>query len=143
MKKTYVLLYIFNEDNSQIVGLLKKRGPPHLIGKITVPGGKSEQGEDIYEAATREAKEECDLNISHWKLFDSTITDHYDYHKLYSTGNDISQAQQMEDEPIFIMDVAEHMEQCSRVPEAYTLDFSEHMQKLSSLLGFSHDLKAA
>lgn len=134
MKTTYVLLYIFGEDNSKIVGLLKKRGPSHLIGKITVPGGKSNVGEDIYQTATREAKEECGLNIDQWTLFDSTETEKYDYYKLYSTGNDLSLAQQMEEEPIFIMDVRQHIEQCRKSPNTYTSDFPEHMQKLIKIL---------
>lgn len=134
MKTTYVLLYIFNEDNSKMVGLIKKRGLDFLINKRTVPGGKSEVGESIYEASTREAKEECDLDINNWVLFDSTEAEHYSYYKLYSLGNDISKAKQMETEPVFIMDVKQEVQNCKDNPQLYTPDFGEHMQKLSSIL---------
>lgn len=64
MKKiVYVLMHIISYDKSVMVGLIKKKGLAFLIDKITVPGGKAEEGEDIFEASSRETKEECGLVI--------------------------------------------------------------------------------
>ena len=56
-------MHIISPDKSVMVGLIKKKGPAFLIGKLTVPSGKAEEGEDIFEESSRENKEKCGLVI--------------------------------------------------------------------------------
>lgn len=132
MKTVYILMHIISEDLNQMVGLVKKKGFSYLVNKLTVPGGKAEAGETIFEAASRETMEECGLSIpsTDWKLFDTVEKEEYSYHKVYAFSKNVALAKQMEIEPVFVMDVEKHRKECQTNPSIYTPDFSENMEKL-------------
>jgi len=73
---------VFRDD--QIV--LVKRAKEPSKGKWSLPGGRIELGETVYEAAKREVLEECSIEIDIERLFDigdSIIPDaegHTSYH---------------------------------------------------------------
>jgi len=60
-------------DSGKVV--LVKRGAEPALGKWSFPGGAVELGEAVRDAAVREAKEECGLDI---KLVDGKQMDAYD-----------------------------------------------------------------
>lgn len=62
MIKRYAALLIEDDKGNILVG--KKDG----TDKLANPGGKAEKGEDIYETAVRELKEETDLDVVDIKL---------------------------------------------------------------------------
>jgi 8-oxo-dGTP diphosphatase len=64
--------------------VLMKRGAEPSLGKWSFPGGAVELGESVRDAAVREAKEECGLNI---KLAEDTPLDAYDIIKLDDSGH--------------------------------------------------------
>jgi 8-oxo-dGTP diphosphatase len=64
--------------------VLVKRGANPALGKWSFPGGAVELGESVRDAAVREAKEECGLNI---KLAEDTPLDAYDIIKLDDSGH--------------------------------------------------------
>lgn len=125
-------MHVINPEKTLMVGLIKKKGPSFLIGKITVPGGKVDSGENIYQASSREAKEECGLTIeeNQWKLVDTIETDEFLYHKLYAFSDNVMQAKQQEIEPVFIIDIKEHVQLAKDFPEKYTHDFLENIEKV-------------
>lgn len=131
-KIVYVLMHIISPDKSIMVGLIKKKGPVFLIDKITVPGGKAEPGEDIFEASSRETREECGLIIekNKWKLFDTIDTPEYIYHKLYTLTDKVIEAKKQEIEPIFVMDIRDHMQMAHELPHKYPHDFLENINKI-------------
>jgi len=57
--KRTVLIFLFNNDGSELLMIHKKRGQG--AGKWNVPGGKLLPGENEEAAATRECEEECGL----------------------------------------------------------------------------------
>ncbi len=64
--------------------VLVKRGAEPSLGKLSFPGGAVELGEIVRDAAVREAKEECGLNI---KLAKDTPPDAYDIIKHDDYGH--------------------------------------------------------
>lgn len=64
--------------------VLVKRGAEPSLGKWSFPGGAVELGETVRDAAVREAKEECGLNV---KLAEDTPLDAYDIIKLDDSGH--------------------------------------------------------
>ena len=68
--KIAVLALIKDEDNSKILGVSRK----YDLNDFGLPGGKVDEGEDIYSAMVREVKEETNLNVINAKpLFFSEV----------------------------------------------------------------------
>lgn len=63
----------FTDDRSRVVLILKKRGPPHLVGRWNGVGGRMESGEAAVEAMTREFREETGVGILGWEQIATSI----------------------------------------------------------------------
>lgn len=75
----YVAVIALSTQLSRIAVLVKQKGPAHLIGKVTVPGGKVEEGETIFAAAIREFREEAGvtLPVDRLRLFSGVTGEDY------------------------------------------------------------------
>lgn len=58
---TRYVVAIVVDDQNRVLLIQKKRGPASVIGKWNGPGGKVEDGEDLYDAVFRELREECGI----------------------------------------------------------------------------------
>jgi 8-oxo-dGTP diphosphatase len=63
--------------------VLVRRGAEPALGKWSFPGGAVELGETVREAAVREAKEECGLDV---EIVEETPMDAYDILELDEEG---------------------------------------------------------
>ena len=51
-------------NGEEMVILRKDRGPAHVVGKLTIPGGKQDADDlSLPHAAARELKEECGVAV--------------------------------------------------------------------------------
>lgn len=85
--KKYVVGLIF--DNKDRVLLIKKLRPEEHKGQYNGVGGKVEKGETFIEAMTREAKEECGLEILDWTLYNQISFDDVQLKYYYTIIDDI------------------------------------------------------
>lgn len=117
----YVLMVVYDPVRDIVVGLLKQRGPSFLIGKLTFPGGKLEQGERPEAAASREIREEAGVIVPDdaWKFVCRSST----MMVLAAVSTDVLKAVQCDDEPVFVMSVPRQLEYAKRSPESYAPDF--------------------
>ncbi len=117
----YVLMIVYDPVRDLVVGLLKLRGPSFLIGKLTFPGGQTEVGETIEEAASREGTEEAGLRVpaEAWKF----VCRHSTMAVLAATTDDVLRARQCDDEPVFVMNASRQLEYAAQKPELYSPDF--------------------
>ena len=118
---TYVLLVVHDPVRDLVVGLLKQKGPEFLLGKITFPGGRLEDGESPEEGASREMREETglDIPVSNWKF----VCRHADMMVLAACSANVVKAVQREEEPVFAMSVPRQLEYAKKNVRAYSHDF--------------------
>ena len=110
MKQEFVLGFAFSQDLTQIVVILKKR-PDFLAGKLSVPGGHSEDGdENPQHGIAREFLEETEVATKpkDWRYVE-TFSGHQDcpVHVFAAKGDEFMAARTpaKSDEPIFVMNV--------------------------------------
>ncbi len=117
----YILTVVHDPVRNLVVGLLKQKGPEFLIGKLTFPGGKLEEGETPEEAASREIREEAGLDIAvdAWKF----VCRHECLMVLAASSDDVIKARQLESEPIYVMSVPRQQSYAMKNPDAYAPDF--------------------
>ncbi|KVP40012.1 NUDIX hydrolase [Burkholderia ubonensis] len=129
----YVLMVVYDPIRDLVVGLQKLRGPAFLIGKLTFPGGRLEQGERAEDAASRELMEEAGVAVSvdAWQF----VCRHESMVVLAVTTDDILRAHQCEDEPVFVMNVTRQLEYAARIPEQYAPDFIITLEASLATLG--------
>lgn len=122
----YIICLVFNKNKSLVVGLTKLKGPSHLIGRVTFPGGKIEEGESIFEAASREMLEETGLTISkdNWIKVGTKLNPSFNL-AIVTCAVDVLTVSQQEIEPVWILDVDFSIDQANAQPSAYAEDFIE------------------
>lgn len=69
MKQHYVCGFVFNEARSEVLLILKNRGPVNMAGMINGIGGKVEHAEGFRSAISREFKEETGIFIEPIKWY--------------------------------------------------------------------------
>lgn len=124
-KTRYVLMTVFHPELSFVVGITKKRGPAFLLGKLTFPRGKLEQGETAAEAASREMLEETGLPIPRdvWRLVEHVEHADCELTVLTATSAAFYNARTLEDEPVWHLAVERHLAYAKAQPAQYSADF--------------------
>lgn len=102
---TYVAGFLFDEACKQVL-LIEKQKPDWQRGLLNAIGGKVEPGERPTEAMVREFQEETGMNILKWRYFCNLSGDGWMVHFFCTTG-DLSQAKQIESEPLCIVTISE------------------------------------
>jgi 8-oxo-dGTP pyrophosphatase MutT (NUDIX family) len=135
--KYYVLMFVADPDTGKVVTLVKNKGPSHLIGRITFPGGTIEPGETPERAASREMKEETGVSVraSEWIPIWRKSGPGWVMDVLAATSSKVHQARQMESEEVHIRDLKEAFKASLENPDAYAKDFVEIVVLSCSTLG--------
>ena len=76
-KMKYVATMIYHAKSDSFVSVLKKKGPPVVVGLWNFVGGKIEDGETAHTAHAREALEETGIDILEDCTFVSAVTLHF------------------------------------------------------------------
>lgn len=136
-KINYVITIVVSEDARNVVLLLNNKGPAHLIGKWTFPGGKDDHPGDLSpaHAAPRELFEESGVKVdaSKFTLVRRTEAD-YGSLSLFFARTDISHARTMETEIIQVANLDKVVQEVLNEAGAahddrkYTEDFMEHLR---------------
>lgn len=101
----YVLGFVFDESFDFVALIRKNRAPAgaeSMIGRWNGIGGKIEEGEDIYDAMSREFEEETSVSIpsSEWIHFMSNNEDELEI--LYAVTDDVFHSKTIEDEDVMV-----------------------------------------
>jgi len=121
----YVLMVVVDPSATFTVGLTKKKGPAFLLNRITFPGGKIEKNEPVLAAASREMLEETGLTISEdrWVVYEDKMLDGYQLIKLAAISPKVLHARAMEEEPVWHLNIGNHLAYAVNQPDQYAPDF--------------------
>ena len=102
----FVVIVAVSPDAKNVVLLTKNKGPSFLIGKLTFPGGKDDEGDAHSSmAAARELFEECGVKVPSTAMqFVAGKNAPFGLLETYFVATDISAARTMETEVIQIAD---------------------------------------
>lgn len=116
----YVLMVVLDPGASRVLGLQKLKGPAHLIGKMTFPGGRIEPRENFRTTATRELQEETGVKVPavRWRL----ISMRGDL-VVVAAQADLTGARTQEAEPVVVMPVDSAQRTAIAHPGLYAADF--------------------
>lgn len=105
--RNYVLAFMVNATNNQIL-LIKKKRPAFQAGKMNGIGGKIEGDETPVEAIIREVEEETGLKTTEyeWANFgEMRLPDGGKVHLFKTFRDDLENALSMTDEEVVVMDI--------------------------------------
>lgn len=126
----YVLVLALDLASGYAVGLTKKKGPSFLLNKMTFPGGKIDGNELPQVAAKRELSEEAgiDVPLDSLMLVSHDTGEGYELHTFVCLSEKVLCARQMEDEPVWTMDIKFHLKNSASQPECYAPDFNSKLK---------------
>ena len=126
----YVLMVVLDPSLQFVVGITKKKGPAYLIGKLTFPGGKLEDGELPLTAAAREMQEETGLVIpaQDWVKIQHLSTETKQMTTFAAVCDRFFCAHTREEEPVWHLAVPRHQEYATRQPAQYAPDFLNRLE---------------
>lgn len=141
----YVLMVVADQQAGFVVGMTKQKGPSHLIGKLTFPGGKMEEGETAEQAGSREMLEETGIEVSpaDWVCFDVQRYEHYELHCLAANSDQVLRAHQCEQEPVWHLAIKRHQVYAQEQPQAYVDDFLPLLNQAQEALRNKSQVAAA
>lgn len=126
----YVLLIAIDPYTGNTVGLTKLRGPSAVLKKINFPGGKVEEGETVFEAASREMREETGLGIpaEEWRLLAESVQPDFCLTALFASTSQVLYARTQEEEPVWVLDISAHQRYAAAQPAQYAPGFLDLLQ---------------
>lgn len=104
-KRSYVLALLFTANRRQVV-LMKRTRPVWQAGRVNALGGRIMEGEGPRDAARREVREECGVDVAEWTEVLVWEDAQYRMHVLSAVSALASGARTMEDQEVFLADVA-------------------------------------
>lgn len=104
-KRSYVLALLFTANRRQVV-LMRRTRPVWQAGRVNALGGRIKEGEKSSDAARREAREECGVDVAEWREVLVWEDAEYRMHVLSAVSELASGARTMEDQEVFLADVA-------------------------------------
>lgn len=128
----YVMTVVLTEDGQHAIGLIKRKGPEKLIGKITFPGGRRDPGEDPRTAAARELEEETGVRIPADRMVNIANSEQMAVYAARS--NDVFKAFTREEEEVLILAVPRHLEYRRQLPDAYVPEFEVFLKAAAAAL---------
>jgi len=117
----YVLTIVLSDDGQHVIGLVKSKGPEHLIGKITFPGGRVEDGESACQAASRELYEKTGVMVPAQKMVN--IANNEAMAVFAARSDAVLTARTREDEEVVVLAVERHKNYLGKRPQAYLAEF--------------------
>jgi 8-oxo-dGTP diphosphatase len=103
-KRSYVLALLFTANRRQVV-LMRRTRPVWQAGRVNALGGRIKEGEEPSDAARREVREECGVNVAEWTEVLVWEDAEYRMHVLSAASELASGARTMEDQEVFLADV--------------------------------------
>lgn len=108
----YVLGFLFTPGLDEVVLLRKRWGMPHIIGKLTAPGGHMAEGETPAEAMRREYVEETAVDLLDWRHemdlhAGESAEPRWTVHVFSASSSLAHLARTNEEEPVALFPVAE------------------------------------
>lgn len=124
-KPAYVVTVVADSPSKIAVGLVKKKGLPNLLNKISFPGGTVEVNESVQQASSREFLEETSIWIEPeaWTLMACIEYPDRTVHFMGTVSSKVFNAKTMENEPVFLMEMPFHLKQSQIQPSVYAPDF--------------------
>lgn len=142
----YVTVVAMTEDLNHVVLLKKLKGPEHIVGKWTFPGGKAEEGESMEATAAREFQEETGVWIDRDNLIPIYKRTAADYAiTAFAVKGAVSGAKTVEEEEVVVVTLGEAValsETGNVVPE-FSQWLLDAMKVLGEGLVFSPQNKAS
>lgn len=136
--KRYVNIIAVSEDGEHVVVLHKRKGPAHLLGKITVPGGQIDESDaSAAQAGARELAEETGIVVAADQLVRVAFKGNSSFElTTFAVQTDISMACQQpgETEPIEIQRLPQVLQFATSGDERYVSDLAELLQAALSRL---------
>lgn len=125
-------MLVSDPQGKEVVGIEKLRGPDGVRGRYNFPGGKVEAGESLQQACSRELKEETNMTVdpSEWTLVGYFENEEYELHTFHAFCDNLSTCQQMEEEPVFVMDCKQAVINALENPRKYTADFLRNIERV-------------
>ncbi|MDQ2931559.1 MAG: NUDIX domain-containing protein [Gemmatimonadota bacterium] len=103
-KREFVLALLFTDDGRRVV-LMRRTRPAWQAGRVNALGGSIMEGERTEEAARREVREECGVDVSEWSELLVWDDAEYRMHVLSAVSARASEARTLEDQEVFLADV--------------------------------------
>jgi len=114
----YVVGLCFDPTYNMVAMVLKRSGPPCVIGNWNGVGGKIDPGETPAQAMVREFREETGVEIieDDWHQYATLNAINYDIHFFWAASSSMFQCRTMEKEPIKVWFVPDLMGESNVMP---------------------------
>lgn len=149
----YTVGFAFNKELDKVLLLLKKRGPPDLVGAFNGPGGRVHSGETLVRCMVREFTEETGIKTteSDWVQCHIVHKPNGDTVSYFATDKlDCSKALTTTDEMVALLELNSRLPLSSSTPlgilwcpyaDGVSCSAREHAERLSAQLDIVNKTK--